>query len=235
MGALPLRTDFHARRKLFHSLGGVLLASVFVLFLNKWVALAALVPSWIVLVTVETLRIRNPNGALQRGFMKVMGPVMRRHETNSYTPGVFYMAGVLTTIALYSRTVALLAMLFLAFGDPLASAVGIMQARMFGDSFVRFRNGKSPLGALANAAICTITAWCVLGAGLDPKQGLPGATVPLVSLAAGAAGGATEFLSGVGGPIFFDDNFMIPVVTGGVVTLALYAAGVDPYRLQLAF
>ena len=50
---------------------------------------------------------------------------------------VFFVAGVLSVIVMFPKRIAVLAMLFLSFGDPLASAVGMT----LGNLGPKFSNG----------------------------------------------------------------------------------------------
>ena len=50
---------------------------------------------------------------------------MRDHEKNGLSTAFFFLLGVLLSITLYSRTISDLLILFVSFGDPMASVVGI--------------------------------------------------------------------------------------------------------------
>ena len=63
------------------------------------------------------------------------------------------MAGVTVTVAAFPKDVAVLAILYLALGDPFASTIGIR----FGKLGPRFSNGKSLIGSLGGLFICAVT------------------------------------------------------------------------------
>jgi CDP-diglyceride synthetase len=94
---------------------------------------------------------------------------------------VYYLAGVTLTVAAYPKKVGVLAILFLALGDPFASTMGIK----FGKFGPRFSNGKSLIGTLAGLTICALTTAIYFSRGVQD-----GLTLALVSLLGGLAGSA---------------------------------------------
>jgi hypothetical protein len=92
---------------------------------------------------------------------------------------VYYMAGVTLTVAAYPKKVGVLAILFLALGDPFASSVGIK----FGKLGPRFSNGKSLFGSLGGLTICALTTAIYFSRGVQDYL-----TLAIVSLLGGLAG-----------------------------------------------
>ena len=106
---------------------------------------------------------------------------------------------------------AVLSLLYLALGDPVASLFGIL----YGDRSLRFSNGKSLVGTLAGTGICLfVTLIFLSGMKLDLS------TLLLASVIGGVAGGTAEML-----PFEIDDNFTIPVISGFVLWLAFILLG----------
>lgn len=140
---------------------------------------------------------------------RVFGAVARpqeRYRTNSAT---YYMLGMGVITLLAPKAVACAALLVLAVGDPIASAIG----HRWG--LVRFRNGKSLGGSLAFLLASSILAMLYLGF----YSSLPSATwIPMAAVMV-SVGALTEFFSGK-----IDDNFAIPVAAAaaGVLMLTLF-------------
>ncbi|MBW2455851.1 MAG: hypothetical protein JRI68_15145 [Deltaproteobacteria bacterium] len=139
---------------------------------------------------------------VDRVFVFVARP-QERYRTNSAT---YYMLGLAVTTWMADRTVCCAAILVLALGDPIASAVG----HRWGG--YRFSNGKSLVGSLA----FLLSAGLVLAAYFSAFSGLSPATWGLAAACMALAGTLTELTSGR-----VDDNLAIPVVTAAVGMLIL--------------
>ncbi|MBI4924881.1 MAG: hypothetical protein HY843_03070 [Bdellovibrio sp.] len=107
-------------------------------------------------------------------------------------------------IALFPKTIAVLSILLLAFGDPIASLFG----NLFGKLSIQFKNGKTLIGSLAGICICSVVSYIFL----DLTMELPKHALFQLSLFAGLAGGLSELL-----PFKIDDNFSVPVISGFVI------------------
>lgn len=136
---------------------------------------------------------------LNRLFQRLVRPLLREREQNRVTGASYVLLGTLGAFALFSRDVAVLAVLFTALGDPVAALVGV---RSPGKRI----HGKSPWGTAAMIAVGLVVA------GVLHTTGAIGFRWPV---AVGAVvAGITELL-----PLPLDDNLRVPLVAGGAMAL----------------
>ncbi len=192
-------------RAVFHVAMGIGCVALYQFVFTREVALWLLAGFVTFFGGVEVARrfsTRLNNFWVDRVFVFVARP-QERYRTNSAT---YYMLGLALVTWMADQTVCCAAILVLALGDPIASAVG----HRWGG--YRFSNGKSLVGSLA----FLLSAALVLVAYFSVFSGLSLATWALTAACMAIAGTLTEQLSG---PI--DDNFAIPVVTAAVGMLML--------------
>jgi diacylglycerol kinase (CTP) len=201
---LRARQDLHLARKIWHMSMGVVIVAIYLAGTPKPISLALLGFFFLLFLGMETARLRNP--ALNQLALKLWGPLMRSHETHRLSGIPYFLGSALAAVAIFPQPVAVLSLLYLAIGDPVASVFGIL----YGDRSARLKNGKSLIGTMAGVGICTLISLVYLS-GLHLSYG----TVILLSLIGGAAGGTAEIL-----PIDIDDNFTIPIISGLVLWLA---------------
>ncbi len=151
---------------------------------------------------LESWRFRNPK--VNRWLFERFKGFTKEKERDRVSSTTLFLTASAVTILLFPRGVAVPALLFLTFGDPVAEIVGVNYGR------VKVLCGKTLEGTLAGAAACFLAGACLL-----PLRSL-GLTIPV--LAAGAAAAAlTELL-----PFPVDDNFTIPI-GAGIAMLAAQA------------
>ncbi len=208
-GRKPLaqRSDLHLARKTFHMSGGLVFLVPF-LFLNfSQEYMAAILGTFLALVmSLEYCRARWEwvNGLA----VKVMGPIMRDTEVNQLTGIPFYMASCLFAFLIFPRHIAVLSILYLAFGDPSSSFFGVLYGRS------KIFPNKSLQGTLGGFVICAVvTAIYLVWQDFDREK------ILLLSLLGGLSGSIAELL-----PLNVDDNFSIPVVSGALMALAFWCA-----------
>ena len=207
---LHLRRDLHLTRKLWHMCMGVVILAIFMSGISKHMSLLLLGGFLTFFLLFETARLKNP--FLNQFAVRIMGPLMRSHEVHRLSGIPYYLAAALAAVAIFPRPVAVLSLLYLALGDPVASLFGIL----YGDRSLRFSNGKSLVGTGAGVAICFLVTLVYLsGMRLDLSTSL------LLALIGGIAGGTAEML-----PFEIDDNFTIPVISGFVLWLAFILLGI---------
>jgi dolichol kinase len=203
------RHSIHWKRKVFHVLGigtaALTYALTDVTALTAWMILGSIAA---IFVSLDCLRFFVPS--LNKRVKRDFGPYMRDYELDGISGSSWFFLSGLIVIALVSKEAAAIGMLFLAVGDPIASAVGVKWGR------IKLPGGKSLEGSLALAAVCAIagTLLLTLRFGLSPVAAVAVATVAAVAAA------VAEWC-----PINskMDDNFTVPIVTGGVAALALSA------------
>lgn len=147
---------------------------------------------------------------LNRFFTWLFGPVLRESERGRVSGAASMMAGVTLIILLFPKNVVLLALLFVAVADPLASYFGIRYGRdkLIGD--------KSVQGSLTAFVVCF-----VLALGYFIAMDLMRERLFIVCLLSGLIGAASELI-----PIGrLDDNFLFPVVSATLLTGLFYIFG----------
>jgi dolichol kinase len=194
---LAKRNDLHLMRKLWHMGMGVFgLYCYFKLGLSQeFTALLGVILAFIA-ITVDIVRFGNP--VAQKLFTTALGPFMRRSELESFTGFPFYALGVAVTLVLFKEPIAVLAVLFLVFADPIASLVGVQ----FGKDKI-FKN-KSVQGSLAALFVCTFITLLY-----GQVYGVIGFRLIIFSVLAGIIGSASEICS-----FKIDDNLTIPILSG---------------------
>lgn len=155
-----------------------------------------------VFLVVDLLRLRiNP---IKDIFIILFGSLLRRREFSSLTGGSYLMVAALVAMLLFgtNQGIFLSAISFLAVGDTVAALVGLS----FGQIKV-FR--KTVEGTVASLVSCIGVAYLITK--------LPGIDMPLIIGIIGAVAAAVvEAL-----PFEINDNVVIPLISGTVMTIAL--------------
>ncbi len=201
------RSDLHLSRKMFHVSGGVMYLIPY-LFLG-WTkeTMAAILGTVLALVmSIEYARARWE--WVNSIAVRYMGPVMRDTEVSTLTGIPFYQASCLFCFLIFPQHVTVLAILYLALGDPSSSFFGVLYGRN------KIFPNKSLQGTMGGFLVCALATFCYLH-----SQSFPGGKVLILSLLGGFAGAVAELL-----PLNIDDNFAIPVVSGALMALAFWSA-----------
>lgn len=188
---------------------GTVIATVFMAGLPIGPSLAILLALMALSIWVELRRLRDET--FNQRVMKFFGPVMRSCEKDRLSGIPFYLGATIVAIAVFPKPVAVLSILYLAFGDPVASALGIL----YGDLGPRFKSGKSLVGTAAGVITCAVVSFFFLRA-----YGYPTEVVAVLTAVGGFVGGTVELL-----PLDTDDNFTIPVVSGFALWLCFIGLG----------
>ena len=207
---LHLRSDLHLARKAWHMFMGCVIAFIYWSGMSVSTSVTILGSVLVWDLAMETARLKIP--AFNEVLMRAWGPFMRDCERNRLSGIPHYLSATLLAIAIFPKPVALLSILFLACGDPIASLFGIL----YGKKSIQFASGKSLIGTAAGVVACALVSFFFLG------------TIPLSSgsfwvlTAVGAlAGGMAELV-----PLDVDDNFSIPVISGFVLWLTFIVLGI---------
>jgi diacylglycerol kinase (CTP) len=206
---LHLRSDLHLARKAWHMLMGLVIAYIYLSGMSRTTAVVTLgcILGWDLMM--ETARLRIP--AFNEKIVRIWGPFMRSNEVHRLSGIPYYLSAAILAIGIFPKPIAVLSIIYLACGDPIASLFGIL----YGDKGKRFANGKSLIGTAAGVATCMLATFIFFKA-MNVSDG----TTLLLTLIGGLAGGAAELL-----PLEVDDNFSIPVVSGFVLWLAFILLG----------
>lgn len=207
-GGLHQRSDLHLARKIFHMSGGMIFLAPYLLLGFSKEYMAALLGTGLAAVMgIEYSRARWER--VNAISVKVLGPVMRQSEVNQLTGIPFYLASCLFAYLIFPRHVAVLSILYLAFGDPSSSFFGVLYGR------AKIFPNKSLQGTLGGFLVCfAVTAVYLF------TQDFPREKILVLTMLGGFAGCVAELL-----PLNIDDNFSIPVISGALMALALWCAG----------
>jgi dolichol kinase len=201
------RNDIHLARRIWH-FAGVLVIFGLYWFLDQKTALIAAIGMSLLLIGFDISRLSIP--VCNRLFTWMFRPVLRDSEKHRLSGLSFLMAGVTVIVLLFPKSVGLLALLFLAVADPLASYFGI---RFGKDKLI---GHKSVQGTFAAFVACFFIAL-----GYFLYMDLMRERLFIVCLLAGLAGAFSELV-----PIFkLDDNFVFPVVSSALLTALFYVFG----------
>jgi diacylglycerol kinase (CTP) len=208
---LHLRSDLHLARKAFHMGMGLLIAAVYLLSGISTSTAVTILASFLGLdLLLETARLRIPS--FNERVMRTMGPLMRTCEVDRMSGVPHYLLATLLAVAIFPKPVAVLSILYLACGDPVASLFGIL----YGKHSIRLASGKSLVGTLAGVVTCAVVTAVFL-----MSLALPEPMVFALTIIGGLAGGLAELV-----PFEMDDNFTIPVISGFALWIAFIAMGI---------
>ena len=203
---LPHRTDLHLSRKVWHAGMGLLIVGIYALTpITRFQGVMLLAAFLGFIVTMEYLRLNNPK--INELTVKLWKPLMRSCEVNKVSGIPYYVGAALLGVAIFPKPVAILSLLYLAFGDPTASLFGVL----FGDRSIRFAHGKSLIGCLSAVLVCGVVT-ILYGSTLN----LNPSSLAILTVVGAFVGGFSELL-----PLEIDDNFSIPLVSGIALWLVL--------------
>jgi glycerol-3-phosphate acyltransferase PlsY len=198
---MKLKPDFFNRpgpvkRGLFHMFAGLTIP-VATLFLPRMVMIIAVGAVTLIFLLIEVLRWKNP--AVNRLFLLILKAVLRKEETSRLTGASYMLIASLLAVSVFQRDIAVLALSFLAVGDPLATIIGRRwgRKRLF---------GKTLEGDLACLVSCIVIGFVFQQVGVA----VPGTIILLGALSATVA-------QAVSLPI--NDNLTIPLFAGLIMTV----------------
>jgi glycerol-3-phosphate acyltransferase PlsY len=191
----------HLGRKLYHLLGGVGLLSLYTI-LGRKDALSCYAGLFILILVIDGARLLIP--AWNRFVFTRFGSFIRKNEEHRLTGTAPYVLGIGLSLYAYSLPVASAAICFLAFGDVAATAIG----ERFGKTKI---GDKSLEGTFAFIVAAAISGFLL---------SLLGVHLPLWVMVLGVIVAAGVELMSL--PV--NDNLLIPLVSGGMMELALRMA-----------
>ena len=141
---------------------------------------------------LDLTRIKLP--LLNRLFLRFLAPFLKKTEDQRITGATYMLVATVVAFLVFEQSVAVVALLFLSIGDPVAALVGTRTPgpRIF---------GKSPGGTLAFVGVSLLVVLVLVSSGyIQYHWGyILGALV--------AAGAELA-------PVPLDDNLTIPLLTG---------------------
>ena len=185
-------------RKLYHIIGGVGLLSIYSI-LGRDRALVFYAILFFIVLGLDIIRLTIP--AVNNFMYNRFSSFIRKNEAHKLTGTAPYILGIGLSLYAFSQPVATAAICYLVFGDVAATTIG--------ERYGRTKIGNKSLEGTAAFVIASLAAGSVLlliGSGTNPW------VMVLGSLAAAGV----EII-----PIPVNDNLVIPIVSGGVMELAL--------------
>jgi dolichol kinase len=186
----------HALRRLYHLLMGLACFSMYAWVINRQTACWAIVAIGGPFFMLDVLRLQSP--WLRKLALRYFGPLMRRNELLGLTGNSFFILGLFFVVFFFTKPIALLSILFLAVGDPVAAFVGTRYGK------TKIMAGKSLEGALAN-----LLASGLVSAVFGVMYLQMSTHAWLLALVGGVASAIAELI-----PFPGDDNFSVPVIAG---------------------
>jgi len=153
------------------------------------------------------------NNRFNQLFLKVFSELLRKEETDNkrHIASVYFMLGALICILIFDFHISQMCVLYLSFGDPIASLVGIKYGthKIYGE--------KSIIGNIACAIVCGISTLIYL----NFVASVPNCFSELQDIHKLLIGMATGSLAEMlPHPDFLvDDNLSIPLYSGAMLTL----------------
>jgi len=197
---LAAETAQTVRRAIVHAAVGLGIA-VAAFLLPRGVMLVVLGAAALGVLLIDLIRLRRRG--FNEWFCRLVRPFLRGYESTRLLGATFLIVSDLAVYTVFDRPVAVLAMSYLAIGDPLATVIGVHFGR-----WKLFR--KNLEGVLACLAACLAAGSIWRYAGLDVPIAIP--------IAGALAAAVAESL-----PISVDDNLTIPLLSGLVMWVVSFA------------
>ena len=185
-------------RRLFHAAAGSAIP-VIAVFTTAEVMVALTATLAGSAIATEAVRLKLPE--VNRQAIRWFSPLLKTSERRAPTAATYLVIASLVSFLVFDKSVAIVALLFVALGDPVAALVG---SRVPGPRLA----GKSPLGTVAFALVGLVTAWVLVAVDVLENYG---------AAAVGAGVAAVVELA----PMPLDDNLTVPLVSGAAMTLLL--------------
>ncbi len=205
--SLKERKDLHLARKLWHFAGVSLMWLTFLL-LGPEICRPLMLTVAVLFTGFEMARLKRP--VLNQWVHRNFAPLMRGNESQNFSGMTYLFWGAVCLVWLFPSPIVSLSLLFLAVGDPVASAVGIKWGKD------RIYGKKTLQGFLACFACCMLVTaiFCFANNILVDR-------LVIVSVAGGVLGAGSETfnLSDI------DDNFCMPVMSAVGLSLIFYILG----------
>lgn len=187
--AKTIELRHEVKRKLIHYAALIFPLATAATAQKVWV-LAAIAIGILVIAALEILRKKDER--LNEKLLRFFGGIHRPEEAHKTSALIYTFSGSFLTILIFPKPIAILALLYLVFGDGSAALVG----KLWGRTPVF---GKSLEGMLANLLTCGIVGF--LAAGFLPLK------ISVVLFGASAAALAEVM------PFPVNDNLSVPILS----------------------
>jgi len=190
------------------------MSGVIIVYLSKYLDNLVLIQFFMLLaclIMVSMDVLRRYNDSIDKWITKSFSTFLRKEEIEEKKPltSMFFVIGTFLSFILFNYEIACIAILFLSFGDPIASIIGIKYGKfkIYGD--------KSLLGNLVCGLICGVINVLYLNyfSSNIELQSLNNINKFVIGLITGSL---SELFPST---IFYDDNSSIPVYAGTLLTI----------------
>ena len=183
-------------RKIIHLFNLIIPIGYHYLFTDKWQFFKIILFTTLCILFIDICRNFIP--FFQSIFSKFFNSMLREHELRGKLTGATWvMIGSCVTIALFPKSVAVLALIYMSIGDTVAGLIG----RRYGKHKIGLKSWE---GFFSGLACCLIIA-------------LVYSQLPIYVSILGAFSAMIFETS----PIPLDDNFKIPIGSGGIMMMIL--------------
>lgn len=213
----------HLERKAQHALTGICFFFVYTLLISSaYINCALLLCCCTAFYLTHRARLIYPE--FQNYLVNQFRNILRPRELISIPSAFYFMLGVALLVLIFSKTVALLGILYLSLGDPMASLTGIIYTnRVHGG---KSSGGKTFAGSFGAAVTCALVTMVFLWFSCNPPadsyirstgNALPDMELSkmiIISLYGGFVGALAEATQ-IGN---LDDNLTLPLISGILLT-----------------
>ena len=182
------------KRKLIHVFNLLIPLSYLYVFPEKWQIIKVLTGFMVLSILIDIFR--HKVGWIQSLFKHLFSDMLRSHEIDGKLTGATWvMIGAVITITLFSKPVAVIALIYMSLGDTAAGLIG----QRFGKHKIGDKTWEGFFGGLI---ICIIIAL----------------NFPFLPLMVSLSGAITAMIKELI-PIPLDDNFKIPLGSGAIMMM----------------
>ena len=182
------------KRKLIHVFNLLIPLSYLYVFPEKWQIIKVLTGFMVLSILIDIFR--DKVGWIQSLFKHLFSDMLRSHEIDGKLTGATWvMIGAVITITLFSKPVAVIALIYMSLGDTAAGLIG----QRFGKHKIGNKTWEGFFGGLI---ICIIIAL----------------NFPFLPLMVSLSGAITAMIMELI-PIPLDDNFKIPLGSGVIMMM----------------
>lgn len=204
-------------RKSLHLSIGVFTMWLYTLGVHQTQIIAPLVTLFGIIFTNDYIRLRNPE--LNQRICERWWFLIRESEVNLYNGTLYFLVGLVIVFSLFPKDISLMSVLLLSWADTAALTVG----RAYGKYTPKISKGKSVAGSLASFATGVVSCYVLYGYFVPQYQHVNSVgdimwtpetsklNLHVYAVLSGLIASVSEFID-LGG---LDDNFTIPVLSGG--------------------